>query len=186
MNADLVIRAQRGDERAFASIVEAVSDRFLGVAHRILHDAQLAEDASQQAFVKLWKHLPGLRDPSRFEAWSYQLLVKACYSEAKRHRRWKTDLSLRLTDPPTALDGLGSVVVRDELEQGLQKISLDHRAVLVLHYYIDLPIEQVAVALDIPPGTVKSRLHRAHQALRGALEADARPMTAPTGSEVAR
>ena len=89
-------------------------------------------------------------------------------------------------DPPTAVDGLGSVVVRDQLEQGLRKISLDHRAVLVLHYYIDLPIEQVAVALDIPPGTVKSRLHRAHQALRGALEADARPTTVPIGSEVAR
>jgi RNA polymerase sigma factor (sigma-70 family) len=87
MNTDLVTRAQRGDERAFATIVEDVGDRFLGVAHRILHDAQLAEDATQQAFVKLWKHLPSLRDPSRFDAWSYQLLVKACFSEAKRHRR---------------------------------------------------------------------------------------------------
>lgn len=178
MNAALVIRAQRGDEQAFASIVVEMSERFLSVAHRILHDAQLAEDACQQAFLKVWKHLPGLRDPSRFESWSYQLLVKACYSEAKRHRRWKSDLSLRVTEPATTSDGLGDVIVRAHLEQALRRLSIDQRAVLVLRYYLDLPVDEVAVALGVPSGTVKSRLHRAHEALRGMLEADARPMVA--------
>ena len=186
MDADLVTRAQRGDEAAFADIVEAVTDRFLSVAHRILHDRQLAEDATQQALVKVWKHLPGLRDSSRFEAWSYQLLVKACYSEAKRHRRWRSDTSLRLVDPPTVPDGTGRIVTRDQMERALRRISFEHRAVLVLRYYIDLPIEEVAVALDIPLGTVKSRLHRAHQTLRGSLEADVRPMALTSGSEVPR
>lgn len=186
MDTDLVTRAQRGDEAAFASIVEAVTDRFLAVSHRILHDAQLAEDATQQALVKLWKHLPRLRDASRFEAWSYQLLVKACYSEARRHRRWRADISLHVSDPPSVPDRIGHIIARDQLEQALRRISVEHRAVLVLRYYVDLPVEEVAVALDIPSGTVKSRLHRAHQTLRGALEAGVRPIPFPSSSEVPR
>lgn len=183
MDPDLVARAKRGDEQAFASIVEAVSGRFLSVAHRILHDSQLAEDATQQALVKMWRHLPNLRDVGLFEAWSYRLLVRACYSEVKRHRRWRSDLSLRETELSTSLDGLDSVLIRDHLEQGLRRISIEHRAVLVLRHFLDLPVDQIAEVLDIPAGTVKSRLHRAREELRGALEADARPVLVPTRKE---
>jgi RNA polymerase sigma-70 factor (ECF subfamily) len=186
MDTELVTRAQRGDEAAFAKIVEAVTDRFLAVSHRILHDAQLAEDATQQALVKLWKHLPRLRDANHFEAWSYQLVVKACYSEARRHRRWRSDVSLHVSGQPSVPDDIGHIVARDQLEHALRRISVEHRAVLVLRYYVDLPLEEVAVALDIPSGTVKSRLHRAHQTLRGALEAGVRPVSLPTRSEASR
>jgi RNA polymerase sigma-70 factor (ECF subfamily) len=186
MDARIVTSAQRGDERAFAIIVEAVSGRFLGVAHRILHDAQLAEDATQLAFVRMWRHLPGLRDADRFEAWGYRLLVKACYTEAKRHRRWRSDASLGLADPATGPDGITDIVARDELEQALRRLSVEHRAVLVLRYYVDLPVDEIAIALEIPPGTVKSRLHRAHEALRGALEADDRFVAVPVPSRATR
>jgi RNA polymerase sigma-70 factor (ECF subfamily) len=186
MDADLVARAQRGDERAFANIVEAIGHRWLGVAQRILYDPRLAEDATQQALVKLWRHLPGLRDPARFEAWSYRLLVKACYSEGGRRRRWLADVSLRRFDQPTASDDVATVLDRDELERGLRRISVDHRTVLVLRYYLDLPLDQVAAALDVPFGTVSSRLNRAHEALRGVLEADARTSPHPSPSEATR
>jgi RNA polymerase sigma-70 factor (ECF subfamily) len=186
MDADLVTRAQQGDERAFASIVEAIGGRYLSVAQRILYDAQLAEDATQQALIKLWRHLPGLRDPARFDAWSYRLLVKACYSEGSRRRRWLSDVSLRPFDQPTASDDVATVIDRDQLERGLRRISVDHRTVLVLRYYVDLPLDQVAAALDVPFGTVSSRLNRAHEALRGALEADERTSPYPSPSEATR
>jgi RNA polymerase sigma-70 factor (ECF subfamily) len=140
MDADLVTRAQQGDERAFASIVEAIGARHLGVARRILHDAQLAEDATQQALVKLWRHLPSLRDPARFDAWSYRLLVKACYSESRRRRRWRSDVGLRQADRSTVSDDVATIIDRDQLERGLRRISIDHRTVLVLRYYVDLPL----------------------------------------------
>lgn len=186
VDAGLVQRAQQGDEQAFATIVEVISNRFLSVAQRILHDAQLAEDATQQVFVKLWRHLPGLKDPTRFEAWSYRLLVKACYTEHGRRRRWKAESSLQPTDAPPGPDAYRGVIERDELDRALRRVSVDHRAVLVLHYYLDLPQDEVAEALGVPVGTVYSRLHRAHQALRGVLEADARTPEAPLPTEVAR
>lgn len=186
MDADLVRRAQQGDERAFAAIVEAIGARHLGVAQRILHDTQLAEDATQQALIKLWRHLPSLRDPARFDAWSYRLLVKACYSESGRHRRWRSDLGLRQADRPTVSDDMATVIDRDQLERGLRRISIDHRTVLVLRYYLDLPLDQVAEALDVPYGTASSRLNRAHDALRGLLQADARTSARPSPSEATR
>ncbi len=86
MDTELVTRAQRGDEGAFTSLAVAVGDRLHAVAHRILRDTDLAEDATQQALLNVWRDLPQLRDPARFEAWSYRLLVRACYAEARRTR----------------------------------------------------------------------------------------------------
>ena len=173
MDIDLVTRAQQGDERAFALIADAVLDRFLGAAERILRDPQLAEDATQQALVSVWRSLPDLRDPGRFEAWSYRVLVRTCYAEARKHRRYDT-VPLGPTDHQVVPDSLLSLAERDRIERGLRSISVEHRTVLALHYYLDLPLDQIAGALEVPLGTVKSRIHRAQQALRSALEADAR------------
>jgi RNA polymerase sigma-70 factor (ECF subfamily) len=78
MDSDLVERAQRGDKEAYALLAGAIADRFLAVARRILRDRDLAEDATQQALLAIWQNIPQLRDPGRFEAWSYRLLVHAC------------------------------------------------------------------------------------------------------------
>ena len=78
MDTDLVVRAQRGDKVAYATIATEIADRHLAVARRILRDLDLAEDATQQALLPVWQDLPQLRDPARFEAWSYRLLVHAC------------------------------------------------------------------------------------------------------------
>jgi RNA polymerase sigma-70 factor (ECF subfamily) len=173
MDADLVRRAQRGDEQAFAAIADAVLDRFLGAAERILRDPQLAEDATQQALVSIWRSLPDLRDPERFEAWSYRALVRVCYAESRRHRR-RDEVPLQPTDHRIAPDSLLTLAERDRIERGLRAISVEHRTVLALHYYLDLPLDHIAGALDVPLGTVKSRIHRAQQALRSVLEAEAR------------
>jgi RNA polymerase sigma-70 factor (ECF subfamily) len=175
MDADLVVRAQNGDEEAFASIAVAAGDRLHAVAHRILRDVDLAEDATQQALLAVWRDLPQLRDPARFDAWSYRLLVRACYTEARRTRRWAPNLRLLPVDEAATTDDSSQVVDRDQLERGFRRLSIEHRAVVVLHHYLDMPLDEVAETLGVPVGTVRSRLHHAMRGLRAALEADARP-----------
>jgi RNA polymerase sigma factor (sigma-70 family) len=174
LDSDLVIRAQHGDEEAFASLAVACADRLHAVAHRILRDVDLAEDATQQALLTIWRNLPQLRDPTRFEAWSYRLLVNACYDEGRRSRAWKPTLRVIDDVGPPAPDALRDIHDRDQLERGFRRLSIDHRAVLVLHQYLDLSVDEVAEALGVPAGTVRSRLHHAMRGLRAALEADER------------
>jgi RNA polymerase sigma factor (sigma-70 family) len=175
MDPELVIRAQRGDEEAFASLAVACGDRLHAVAHRILRDVDLAEDATQQALLAIWQNLPMLRDPARFEAWSYRLLVNACYDEGRRSRVWKPNLKVLHDDVAAAPDALGQVHDRDQLERGFRRLSIDHRAVLVMYQYLHLSTDEVGEALGIPAGTVRSRLTYAVRAMRAALEADERP-----------
>lgn len=174
MDTETVVRAQHGDREAYARLAAAVADRFLSVARRILRDVDLAEDATQQALVAIWQNLPKLRDPARFEAWSYRLLLRTCYAEGRKERRWAPNLRLLPTDQSIATDGLSSVIDRDLLESAFRRLSVPHRAVVVLHHYLDLPLDQVAEALDIPVGTAYSRLHYAMRGLRAAIDADAR------------
>lgn len=176
MDTDLVIRAQRGDEEAFASLAVAHGDRLHAVAHRILRNIDSAEDATQQALLAIWRDLPQLRDPARFEAWSYRLLLRACYAEGRRNRQWTPTLSLLPTDEPGGVDATGLVHDRDQLERGFRRLSVEHRAVVVLHHYLGLPLERVAEICGIPEGTVRSRLHHAMRGLRAALDADLRPV----------
>ena len=174
MDTDLVKLAQTGDKGAFTTLAAARADQFLAASHRILRDLNLAEDATQQALLSIWRDLPQLRDPARFDAWSYRLLVRACYAEASKTRRWTPNIRLLPADEPVAMDKLGTVVDRDQLDRGFRRLSLDHRTVVVLHHYLDLPLDQVAEMLGIAVGTVASRLHYAMRALRAALDADAR------------
>jgi RNA polymerase sigma-70 factor, ECF subfamily len=174
MDPELVRAAQKGDKAAFCSLAASIGDELLAVARRILRDFDLAEDATQQALLSIWRDLPQLRDPARFDAWSYRLLVRACYAESGRNRRWLPALRVVSADEPTMDGRLDSVVDRDQLERGFRRLSFDHRAVVVLRHSLDLPLEATAEILGIPPGTVASRLHHAMRGLRAALEADAR------------
>ncbi len=176
MDTDQVIRAQQGDRGAFAEIADQVLDRFLAIAHRILRDGALAEDATQAALLGIWRDLPDLREPDRFGAWSTRILVNACYNEARRARHWWPNVPLESAPGPTAPDVLGAVVDRDQLERAFRGIPVDQRAVIVLHHYMGMPMETVAQALDIPPGTARSRLYRGMTAMRRALAPD-RPLT---------
>jgi RNA polymerase sigma-70 factor (ECF subfamily) len=169
MDTDLVIRAQAGDQEAFADMVAIVADRYLATSHRILGDIGLAEDATQQALLDMWQHLPQLRDPARFEAWSYRLLVRACYAEGRRNRRWAPSLRLLTTEELVHADDAGHVIDRDQLEGAFRSLPLKHRTVVVLHHYLDLPLNQVAEVLGIPPGTVASRFHYALRTMRKTL-----------------
>ncbi len=175
MDPSLVSRAQGGDEEAFALLAVGVGNGLLAVAHRILRDVDLAKDATQQALLQIWRDLPQLRDPARFEAWSYRVLVRVCYGEGRRSRAWSSAPRLLPLEVPDATDALSDVHDRDQLERAFRRLSVEHRAVVVLHYYLDLSIDEIAETLGIPSGTVKSRVHNAMRGLRAAIEADARP-----------
>jgi RNA polymerase sigma-70 factor, ECF subfamily len=170
----LVDLARSGDEEAFSSLARAAGDRLLSIAYRILRDLSRAEDAVQQTLVIAWRELPSLRDAERFDAWLHRLLVNACYAEARRARKWRTDVRLVSLDVPMQRDELLTVAQRDELERGFRRLPPEQRAVFVFHHYLDLSLPEVAAQLGVPLGTVKSRLHYATASLRAALEADAR------------
>ena len=111
MDQALVGRAQQGDREAFALIVDASFDRCHEIARRILGESHLAQDATREAFIAAWRGLRGLRDPERFEAWSYRVLVRICYAEARKHRRYDT-VPLQPTDHHVVPDSLLSLAER--------------------------------------------------------------------------
>jgi RNA polymerase sigma-70 factor (ECF subfamily) len=170
---DVVRRAKRGDRHAFAELAASAGDRLYAVAQRILRDPDAAGDATQQTLVKIWRRLPKLRDPERFDGWSYRLIVNACYDELRRQRRPQGHLQLLESDGPMP-DPTLTVADRDQLERGFARLTPEHRSVVILQYYLDYSLPEIAAVLDIPVGTVRSRLHYAKRLLRSALEADAR------------
>jgi len=187
MDTAHVVRAQQGDRHAFESLTVAHHSRLFKVAYGILRDRHLAEDATQQAFFEIWRSLSRLKDPSKFEGWSYRLLVRACYAEVKQKSGWVPDGEMQPNDEPRARDAFGAVADRDLLERGFQHLSPEHRAVIVLRYLLDMTPEQIADTLDIPRKTVYSRLKRAIVAMRAAVEADSRPEPAiPAPQEIVR
>lgn len=169
-----VEQARHGDEEAFGALVRMVGDRCIFIAHRILRDADLAQDAVQAALVQAWKELPTLRDLDRFEAWLHRILVNACYAEARRNRRHAANVVLLEMDHPAAPDDYLAVNDRDQLDRGFRWLPPEQRAVLVFRYGLGLTVPEVAEHLGIPLGTAKSRLSYATAAIRAALEADAR------------
>jgi RNA polymerase sigma factor (sigma-70 family) len=177
MQRDLVIRAMAGDHGAFAELARASIGRLYATARLILRDDQSAEDATQEALVAAWRDLSALRDPDRFDAWLRRLLIRACYREARRGRRhWAVEMTITEVEgmePDPATD----LADRDQLERGFRRLDADQRTVIVLHYYLGLTLDETGEALGVPPGTVRSRLHRATRALRAAIDADSRPMT---------
>src|SRR6478735_8327536 len=120
------------------------SDRMYALAARILRDNVLAEDALQGALMTVWRQLPTLRDPTRFEAWVRRLLIHSCYAEARRRRAWAANVRVLPVDGPAGPDdALLSVVDRDVLDRAFQRLSLEQRAVFVLHHYSGLPLVEI-------------------------------------------
>ena len=172
MRERLVERASDGDERAFADLVDLNGDRCYSIAYGILRDVDRAQDAVQQAFLLAWRELPRLRNPERFEVWLHRLVVNACYEEFRRYRRWSVNVRSLPVDGPGGPDPTISVDERDALERAFQKLSPEHRAVVVLHHHAGVPLASIAEVAGIPLGTVKSRLHYATRILRDALASD--------------
>ncbi len=184
MEGDAEIRAAGDDAGGAARLDRAttfavLADQHLDDAYRlarlIVGDAAEAEDATHDAFVAAWRGWGGLRDPRRFDAWFGRILVNTCRARVRRlRRRTIVDVGVLEAAPDPSRDPSSSMLDRAEIGPAFAGLSREHREVLALRYYLDLPVDQVAVRLEIPVGTVKSRLHYALRLLGAALESERR------------
>ena len=177
MQRALVERARAGDLDAFTELVEAYGPRLVGIANLILRDAERAQDAVQDALLMGWRDIRALREPDAFEAWLRRLTVRACYAAARKERR-RDAVELHVTPDPARSslpDTTAELADRDWLYSVLGRLAIDQRVVLVLHYYLDLPVNEVAEILDIPYGTAASRLHRGLESMRRSMRVDDGP-----------
>ena len=174
MDRELVIAAQRGDQVAFVDLLRRRIDRLFAIARRILRDVDRAEDALQDALVIAWRDLPDLRDPDRFDFWVQRVLTNMCIEHARRDRRRYSKLEVLNLDDHVARDELAGVVDRDIVDRAFRRLKPEERAVLVLRHYLGYEPTTIADVLGVSAGTIRSRLHHAHRAMRAAIEADAR------------
>jgi RNA polymerase sigma-70 factor (ECF subfamily) len=172
--SELVERAARGDAEAFTRLAAASVARLDAAARLILRDPEWAKDAVQETFARAWRDIPRLRDPDRFEAWLHRLLANVCRDLLRRQRRRPIEVELPDVDGPATGDAFAIGLDRDQLERALRRLTPEHRALIVLRFYLDMPLADAAAQLGIPEGTAKSRLHRSLQEMRSALEADER------------
>lgn len=182
----LVEQARRGDHNAFAELARASVVRLDQAARLILRDPDFARDAVQDALIRAWRDLPSLREPDRFDAWLRRLTVNACLDQVRRRRRRVVEVELLPTHAPPSPDPSSAQADRDQVDQALKGLEERDRAVVVLHYFFGMPLSDVATTLEIPIGTVKSRLHRALGDMRVAI--DAEPIGVParaSGGQVA-
>jgi RNA polymerase sigma-70 factor (ECF subfamily) len=176
----LVERAQGGDHDAFSDLALAAIVRLDQAARLIVRDPELARDAVQDGLIRAWRDLPGLRDPDRFDVWLHRLIVNACLDIVRRRNRRVIEVELTPFRHPTGADLAGGLADRDLIASALQRLDPTRRAVVVMHYYLGMPLTDVGASLGIPIGTVKSRLHRALGEMRVTVTTD--PLTSPTTS----
>ena len=182
----LVERAKGGDHDAFAALAHAAIARLDAAARLILRARELARDAVQDSLIRAWRDLPGLRDPERFDAWLHRLTVHACLDIARRRKRRVHEVELTPMAPPFEADATAHVADRELLDAALKRLEPEWRAVVVLHYYLGMPLPDVAAELRIPLGTAKSRLHRSLGVMRSTLaEADQREPATIAGGQLA-
>lgn len=168
----LVERARQGDHDAFAVLVGLFVVRLDAAARLILRDRNLAQDAVQEGFIGAWRNLPTLRDPDRFEGWLRRLVVRACIAMIRRQRRRVIEVDLLPTDVYPSIGDVASITAdRELLDEALRRLRPEWRAVVVLHYYLGMPLPDVADALGIPVGTAKSRHHRSLEEMRSSIAA---------------
>ena len=165
-DADLLARARGGDKAAFEGLLEPVIDMAGRLAYAMLLDRTEAEDVVQDAAVKAWRRLGNVRAGAAFKPWFLGIVANECRS-VRRGRWWST---LRL-DHPMASETVGpeAAAARVDLRRALMRLPADQRAALLLHFYLDLPLEEVAASLGISVAGAKSRINRAFKRLRPAL-----------------
>jgi RNA polymerase sigma-70 factor (ECF subfamily) len=155
--------------QAFLRLADHHLDAAYRLARAILRDSTDAQDATHDAFEQAWRRWSTLRDPARFEPWFDRILVNICRDRLRSRRRQATDISAEVAI--SAGDPFAHADDRDLLANAIAVLSPDHRVVVALRYYRDLPVDEIASQLDIPAGTVQSRLHYALKHLHAAIDA---------------
>jgi RNA polymerase sigma-70 factor (ECF subfamily) len=165
-----VEQAQHGDHAAFEELVRHAIGRQDALARLVLRDPDLARDAVQDALIRAWRDLPGLRDPDRFDAWIYRLTLRASIDEARKRHRRVMEVEISQVTCRTVGDLAQQAVDRDALDVAFATLDADHRALVLMHVHLGIPLPEAARELGIPLGTAKSRVHRALAQMRTAIE----------------
>ncbi|MEY2859323.1 MAG: group 4 sigma-70 polymerase sigma factor [Cyanobacteriota bacterium] len=178
---ELIFLCQQGDRDCFRLLYQRYQQRVRSTLYQLCGSA-LLDDLVQEVFLKAWKGLPKLKTAKYFSTWLYRIswnvatdqrrkLARGLEKTSLNEKAWeKEELdSTKLTDAESAPD-LMQLHYQDLVQRGLSNLSFEHRAVLVLHDLEDLPQKQVAEVLNVPVGTVKSRLFHARNSLRDFLE----------------
>ena len=171
----LVVMSQGGSRKALAVLVRRWSPRLQRYCARLLRSQDLGEDVMQEVWISALHGLARLGDPARFPAWIYAIATRRCADAVRGRAR-----SRRLSAGVSALHGIDHPVDSHQskpergldLSAAIERLPLDQRLTVSLHYAEDLSVEEVAAVLNVPPGTVKSRLHHARIALKQFLQGD--------------
>jgi RNA polymerase sigma factor (sigma-70 family) len=132
---ELVQAARAGDADTFSDLAEARVSKMFAVARLILRDGAAVDDATQDGLVMAWRDLHALRDPDRLDAWLHRVLVHTCYRASQRSRR-RIEVEGQIQPINEPRDPGDQSVLKDELERGFARLSVEHRTVLVLHHYL--------------------------------------------------
>jgi RNA polymerase sigma factor (sigma-70 family) len=181
----LVERAGHGDHDAFAELARGAVTRLDQAARLVLRDPELARDAVQEALIRAWRDLPKLRDPDRFDAWLYRLTINACLDLARRRRRRPIEVELSPIESPAAIDIASAFADRELVDIAMRHLDEPCRAVVVMHYFLGMPLSDVATSLHVPIGTVKSRLHRSLGEMRAVVSTEPTTPSPMPGGQVA-
>ena len=171
MLGERALEGSEGADRvaAFEALARQSLDSSYRLAALILRDATEAQDAVHDAFVQAWQKWSSLRDADRFDAWFGRILLNVCRDRLRRGRRWQVvDISAAL-DHRDADEQGRRVDDRLAIERSFRHLSADHRIVIVLRFYLDLSVDEIAERVGVPSGTVKSRLHVALRQVGGDL-----------------
>jgi len=171
----LIRRCQAGDKDAFRSLVENYKKVLFGTAYLMTRDRGLAEDAVQEALVKIWTHLPSLHLRSSLKAWIVRILVNEL-NQQRRKKRLPTVSLEYAPDIADDCDGVETAMIRDEehrfLRRALETLPSEQREAVILRYFSDLTVPEVAKVMGRREGTIKSRLSRALERLGKTLRND--------------
>jgi RNA polymerase sigma-70 factor (ECF subfamily) len=180
MDRTLVEQATSGNRRAFDDLVRSRVDAVYRTSLAILGDTADAADAVQETFVSAWCHRADLRDPELFDAWLGRINLNACRGQLRKRGRKRVH-EIQLLDPTAEFEPASTdrpladrTADTDAFDRAFGRLSVDDRAVLVLHHLHERPVAEIAAALGAPTGTIKSRLHRARAALESALAKESR------------
>lgn len=174
MEHELIARAQQGDTLAFRELVEQYNSLAWRTARVLLGDTARAEDATQEAWIDVWQNLHRFELGRPFRAWLLTLLANRCRMIARRHTPTVVPLTPDAADQLIGADTASEPALRhetgEELRAALAALPPDQQRVLELRYFADLDLAEIASVIDVPIGTVKSRLHRSLYAVRARLQ----------------
>jgi RNA polymerase sigma-70 factor (ECF subfamily) len=168
-DADLIQQCLRGQRSAFQALYRRYQGPVRGTLFQLCGAAEL-DDLVQEVFLRAWKGLPKFRQSAQFSTWLYRIAWNVATDRRRAQGKARSQLPPTALTTSTGLTDLTQLHYEDVVQRGLQTLSWEHRAVIVLHDLEDLPQQEVASILHIPKGTVKSRLHHARSALRTFLQ----------------